>query len=449
MTRYVCHRWLRVIVGMCVVAMPARVLAHECAIYNLYRPAELQRGRSLSIGVFTVEGSNTTPDKMRALQRFGAERLRVEFNRLRYFSSVSLTQGSAGGGADLHLAPVIKNLDEGSGWRRTLGRTGAATVRVTGTLRAQSGEPVFDFECEGAEIGGLPGGDPSTASGRRPYDGRSAALDAFAGGLVTALRGSQTEALLRTSFDKFAVDLARHIRDLEIERQKQLVGTPTPRTVSAGTTVRGTKAWRQRVPSVWTPAEHSKEVNAFVVETQTQDWFRVHALWLGESAYASNTFLEQVAFGQGKVELAEGLLPDLAPARALMEKPGYLIGVTFESGASDGRSGAHVGPFIWNGGAVLKDTYLVRKGEPARTFAALDLVRLPAYLQRRGSPAARWRNVPVIFAFPAVSADGTALVQSLTDEIELHTTIGDRQVVATFRLADFELTDLKELQRGR
>ncbi len=429
--------------------MPARVLAHECAIYNVYRPADLQKGRSLSVGVFSVEGHNTTPDKMRTLQRFGADRLRAEIARLGYFSSVSLTQGPPGGGSDLHLAPVIKNLDEGSGWRRTLGRTGVATVRVTGALRVKSGEPVFDFECEGAELGGFPAGNPSTVDGRRPYDGRSAALDAFAGGLMTALRGSETEALLRASFEKFAVDLARNIRDVDIERQKQLTGTSKQHAVSEGTTVRGTKAWRQRVRSVWNSDEHSKEVNAFVIETQSQDWFRVHALWMGESAYASNTLLNAVAFGQGKVELADGLLPDLTPARALMEKPGYLIGVTFESGASDGRSGGHEGPFIWNGGTVLKATYLVRKGEPARTFAASDLVRLPAYLHRRGSSAARWRNVPVIFAFPAVSADGTALVQSLNDEIELHTTIGDRRAVATFRLADLELTDLMELQRQR
>ena len=443
----VCHRFLRVVLGVCVLTMPARVLAHECAIYNVYRPADLQKGRSLSVGVFSVAGHNTTPDTMRTLQRSGADRLRAEIAKLGYFSSVSLTQGT-GGGSDLHLVPVIANLDEGSGWRRALGRTGAATVRVTGAIRVKSGEPVFDFECEGAELGGSPVGGQSTLDGRRPYDGRLAGLELFAGGLVTALRGSETEALLRTSFEKFAVDLARNIRDVDIERQKQLTGSSKQRAVSEGTTVRGTKAWRQRARSSWTPAEHSKEVNAFVVETQSQDWFRVHALWLGESAYASNTLLNAVAFGQSKVELADGLLPDLTPARALMDKPGYLIGVTFESGASDGRNGGHEGPFIWNGGTVLKATYLVRKGEPARTFAASDLVRLPAYLQRRGS-SARWRNVPVIFAFPAVSADGTALVQSLNDEVELHTTIGDRQAVATFRLADLELTDLRELQRRR
>jgi hypothetical protein len=437
-----------VILGLCVLTLPAGVLANECAIYNVYSPAELQRGRSLSVGEFSVEGHNTTPDKMRALQRFGADRLRAEIIRLGYFSSVSITQGNTGGGSDLHLAPVIKNLDEGSGWRRMLGRTGAATVRVTGALRVKSGGLVFDFECEGAELGGLPGGDPSTA-GRRADDGRSATLDAFAGGLMTALGGSPTEPLLRTSFEKFAVSLARNIRDVDIQRQKQLIGTSKPRTISEGTTVRATKAWRQRARSAWTPAEHSKEVNAFVVETQIKDGFRVHALWLGESAYASNTLLNAAAFGQSKVELADGLLPDMTPARALMEQPGYLIGVTFESGASDGRSGTHEGPFIWDGSALLKATYLVRKGDPARAIAASDLVRLPAYLQRRGSSAARWRNVPVIFAFPVVRADGTALVQSLTDEIELRTTIGDRQAVATFRLADLELTDVTELQRRR
>ena len=209
--------------------------------------------------------------------------------------------------------------------------------------------------------------------------------------------------------------------------------------------VEGTTRLRK---SDWTPSEHSKEVSAFVVETQNKDWFRVHALWLGESVYASNTH-NTVEFGDGKVEFTDGLLPDLTPAQALLEKPEYLIGVTFESGASDGRTDGHEGPFVWDDSTVLKATYLVRRGEPGRTFAASDAVRLPAYLLRRGSFGVRWRNVAVVFAFPAVSADGTALVQSLTDEIELHTTIGDRQAVANFRLADLELADVTDLQRRR
>jgi hypothetical protein len=52
----------------------------------------------------------------------------------------------------------------------------------------------------------------------------------------------------------------------------------------------------------------------------------------------------------------------------------------------------------------------------------------------------------VVLTFPATSEDGTALIQSLSDEIELHTTIGDRSAIATFRLADLELTDLKDLR---
>jgi hypothetical protein len=159
----------------------------------------------------------------------------------------------------------------------------------------------------------------------------------------------------------------------------------------------------------------------------------------------SNAHLNTVEFGDGKVELADGLLPDLTPARALLESPGYVIGVTFESGASDGSTDGHEGPFVWDDGAVLKATYLVRKGDPRR-FAASDAVRLTAYLQRRGAFAARWRNVPVVLTFPATSEDGTALIQSLSDEIELHTTIGDRSAIATFRLADLELTDLKDLR---
>jgi hypothetical protein len=306
-------------------------------------------------------------------------------------------------------------------------------VRVTGAIHVKSGEQVLDFECEGAEIGGGPGGFGLATN--------------FIDGLFSAFDSS--ESLLRKSFDKFAVDFAKNIKDLDADREKQLKSKAKRRAISEGATVRGTKVWRQHARSDWTLAEHSKEVNVFVVETQNKDWFRVHALWLGESAYASNTYLNTAEFGEGKVELADGLLPDLTPAHALLEKPGYLIGVTFESGASDGRTDGHEGPFIWDDNTVLKATYLVRKGEPGRTLAASNGVRLPAYLQRRGSFGVRWRNVPVIFAFPVVSTDGTALVQSFADEIELHTAIGDRQAVVIFRVADLELTDLRDLQRRR
>jgi len=422
------------VLGVFVLAMPAPVFAHECSIYNIYRPNDLQKGRSLSVGVFGVEGHNTTPDKMRVLQRFGADRLRTEIGKLQYFSSVQVTEEPGGDGSDLHLTATVANLDEGSKWRRALARTGAAKVRVTGAVRTKSGEQVFDYECEGAEVGGGIGGFGGLVGN-------------FVDGLFAAFDSS--ESLLRKSFEKFAEDFAKNIKDVDADRQKLLKGNSKKRAVSAGMTVRETKVWRQRARSDWTPTDHSKEVDAFVVETQNKDWFRVHALWLGESAYASNIYLNTVELGDGKVEFADGLLPDLTPARALLDKPEYLIGVTFESGASDGRTDGHEGPFVWDDSAVLKATYLVRKGQPALTFAASDAVRLPAYLQRRGSFGVRWRNVPVVFAFPAVSANGTALVQSLTDEIELHTTIGDRPAVATFRLADLELTDVKDLQRRR
>ena len=102
------------VLGVFVLAMPALVLAHECSIYSIYRPGDLQKGRSLSIGAFGVEGHETTPDTVRTLQHFGADRLRTEIGKLRYFSAIQVTEGTIGDGSDLHLAATIANLAEGS-----------------------------------------------------------------------------------------------------------------------------------------------------------------------------------------------------------------------------------------------------------------------------------------------------------------------------------------------
>jgi hypothetical protein len=403
--------------------VPVAALAHECVVYEVFFPDELRKGRTVSVGLFGVEGTSGDTERVRTLQVYAAERMVEQLSRLKYFSAVRVASAeSPSARGELHVEGSITSANPGSRWLRVALRGGAAKARVRGNVRLQSGAVLFEFECEGAELGGMFG-----------VGGLSAMFDS-------------PDDLLRKNFAKFGEDFAKAIKEIDNARQQQGRNKSRKRSPSEGTTVRKDKPWRQRPIEAWTPADHSKEVAAFVVETQNRDWFRIHAAWLTRSAYRSNTYLNEADFPGSDHLFDDGLLPDLTPITKLIEQPVYLIGVTFESAATDGSTDGDEPPFFSIDDTIRDATYLARKGDSSGRFLATEAIRLRPYLQRRGAFKSRWRNVPVVFAFGVQNQSGDPLVRALTDEIELHTRVDGRDAVVRFRLADFELTGLGELR---
>lgn len=418
--------WRRTLRLLCLMvfglAVAADVTAHECAVYHVHAPQNLQKGKTLTVGLFDLRvPEGTQMAKAAALQTFAAERFTKELEKWRYFAAVRIATGPDVRRGDYHVEGAVSELDPGSRWMRAVLGSGGARTRVRGVIRLASGDVLLDFECEAKETGGV----------------------FAAGGLLAAF--DSVESVMRKNFEKFAVDFAATLKEVDKQWTDHSKKGPRKRQISEGDTKAAAKPWRQRPPAEWTPANHSKEAATYIVETQNRNWFRTHGMWLTASAYESNRFLNAFDFKGIEPDLADALLPDLSALDQWDRRTQYLVAVTFESGATDGSTDGDEPPFFWSDDEARAATTLTRSGAPESKVVAARVIRLRPYLQRRGTFGVRWRNVPMVFAFDTVDAAGRPLVTSASDVIELHTTLPGYEARVRFRLADFELPNLEAL----
>ena len=410
--------------GIALSAVPGR----RCQTLNVYQPAKLLAGGSLSIELFNVDVPNTNVKDVNAVRVESADEFQKNIAKSKFFTSVVVAPGdSKRQNTDFYLQGSITRLKGASSrWLRAVSysTTLAAYARVSGTLRSGSGDVVLDFECDGRELGGLAG----------------------AGGLVSLFQSSDSRT--RRNFGIFAEHLAKSFERIDKEyRERNKKGTKK-RKASEGETQAQKADWRERDLADWTPKDHAEEVGVFLVKTDNKDWFRVHALWLTSSAIRSLKFLADSPVDSVK-DLPDGLPPELGPVQHLMGMQDvYLIALTFENGATIGgicRGCMRRPPFFWNDNAVLKSTYISDPEDGGEKIAPVKMVNLESYLKERGFNRAPWRNHPVILAFPTKAADGKPLVRSLNDEIILHTELGGQAARVSFRLSDFGLASKSAL----
>ena len=88
-------------------------------------------------------------------------------------------------------------------------------------------------------------------------------------------------------------------------------------------------------------------------------------------------------------------------------------------------------PVYWNVQELVQATYLTRSDSTDRV--------LPIGFGGSSLP-------PLLLAFPASLSDGTPLVKSVNDQIELHTQYGDRPVIFSFDLSRLGLRSVDDLK---
>lgn len=410
--------------GIALSAAPGR----RCQTLNVYQPAKLLAGGSLSIELFNVDVPNTNVNDVKAVRVEAADEFQKNIAKSKFFTSVVVAPGdSKRQNTDFYLQGSITRLKGASSrWLRAVSysTTLAAYARVSGTLRSGSGDVVLDFECDGRELGGLAG----------------------LGGLVSLFQSSDSRT--RRNFGIFAEHLAKSFKRIDKEYQKRSKKGTKKRKPSEGETHAQKTAWREQDSAHWTPKDHAKEVGMFLVKTDNKDWFRIHALWLASSAIRSLKYLADSPTVSAK-DLPDGLPPELGPVQRLMGMQDvYLIAVTFENGAAIGgicRGCMRRPPFFWNDNAVLKSTYISDPGDGGVKISPVKMVNLESYLKGRGYSENPWRNHPVIFAFPTRAADGKPLVRSLNDDVILHTELEGQAARVSFRLSDFGLSSKNAL----
>ena len=418
-----------------------QVRGRRCQTLNVYQPAKLLAGGSLSIELFNVDVPNTDVKDVKAVRVEAATEFQKHLEKIKSFTSVVVVpDNSTHQKTDLYLQGSITRLKAARG-RLIRAATGlksyGAYARVSGTVRSRSGDVLLDFECDGKELGGLGLAGPNLFT----------PVGLVGAGVVASLLES-SKGRMRKNFSIFAEHLAKSFKRIDKVYQKRSKKGTKKRKPSEGETHARKADWREQDVADWTPKDHAKEVGVFVVKTKNKNWFRVHALWLTSSAVRSFKFLADSPVVSVK-DLPDGLPPELEPVQHLMGlQNAYLIAVTFENGAA--MTGGCRGclrrpPFFWNDNAVLKSTYISDPGDGGEKIAPVKMVNLESYLKERGHADTPWRNHPVIFVFPTRAADGKPLVRSLNDDIILHTKLEGQAARVSFRLSDFGLASKNAL----
>ncbi|HXK39225.1 MAG TPA: hypothetical protein VJ837_00080, partial [Candidatus Paceibacterota bacterium] len=254
--------------------------------------------------------------------------------------------------------------------------------------------------------------------------------------------------LLENNLEKAGEQIARSFPELEDEwtkRKKRGLNKGEP-LVGTNETITG--FWRERRIADWTIEEYKHEVDAFVVETSTEDWHIAHALWVNNSSFRANDYLNKAKPAEGELlkggDVGKGFLLDLQPIAALDGKDLYIIAITFSNTAN----WKDKLPFFGLNDPIGEATYLSVTGAADQRVKAVQTINLPSYLIERRVRLGRvlWRSRPIVFAFPATKSDGTPLIDNLDDDIELHSAIEGHDVRVRFHLRDLLVSDVSELK---
>lgn len=347
---------------------------------------------------------------------YGAEKMQEELLDRGYFSSVMILSENETSQADFHIEVMIGDVVGGNRATRILIGRDVSIFAAKGTILSASADPLADFICVLGDTG------------------------SYWGAVFKSEVG-----LMHDNFEKLAEDISKSFEEIQEEWEERVKDGPQTGKRIEGTSERAKAKWREIPIASWSSDEHEKEIKAFFVESNRKEWYEADALWLNSSSYRSLEDIQSVSSVLASLnQLGRAFLPKL-DVGDVHEEARYFVAVTFRRGLEHGRRAP---VFFWNDSDIRGATYLSIRDHSTRV-APIEMIHLPSYLSTHKTYLVGdegFGSHPVVFAFPSTAADGSPLVASLDEEVELHTRIEDHDVLLRFRLRDFEISDVKELQ---
>lgn len=312
--------------------------------------------------------------------------------------------------------------------RITIGGTSAAgQMRVAGRLYGppQAAGPegkrllISDWECNRFDMGGFFG-----------------------------LGSNETAA--RKNADKIARSISREVFGKLDKRADELVKRVS-KDAKKGPIVGKSHSWERtwRDKSDWKADDYADEIESFVIKSDRERARGVDGIWLTRPCYRAHQkllpMLRQTAILRRK-EIRRGMVTDLGPLTPFEGADVYALAVTCNVSFQEA-------PFVWRSKQIRDATFLTRKGDKTAKLAPVEFLDLaiPSYVvfdEKRVFKAFStfWAYHPAVVIFPTKLPDGSGLVRSLDDVVELRTEVDGRPVLLEFNLKHFGLASVDELR---
>jgi hypothetical protein len=395
----------------------------QCEIRIANDSDALRKGRSLSIRLFSIEDRvNYQSEPIENLRIAMAEKLRDALRETDYFSSVAILPEDKEPQTELVLEGQFTNIDEGNRAARILNGQGHALMVVRGKLLTVSAQKVFEFTCGRATAGG-----PLGQGGW------------FAGG---------GKKLIHSHVENFVQNLKK-LMPLAGEKMTAAIGPTRPPIVAKQQPAE--YDWREKPPKLWSEQDCLKIIYRFSASSNDDSEGRVHALWLSAPSYQAHLRLfEIMRTNNGNAHLFEtwlsskpegpiGIMPEGSPRllfvgpRGELEKEDvYFIEASF-------NKKSHLYGLRENTAA---STFLRHSDRPNERIQPL----WDASPSRSSTKSSDFKPHLIRLVFPTKRADGTPVIESLSDKLEIHTKFDGRPVIIHFDLRQFGLSRLEDLK---
>lgn len=398
----------------------------QCAVTAVKSADELKAGRSLAIRVLPIRTHQPrqpddiayfykagSPEEIRSLL---AEKLRKELLDSKRFSSVTVLDKEKSAHTELMLEAEFTRVSQGTITFPIAGGVPTLT-RIEGKLKSvNSSQLIFEFVCDIARAGGLIS---------RP----------------------------RKWINSNISDIARSLNGLipEIEKKASAFGKSRPFSIAAETTQRSyadllraptlwAKKWEFHVPLYpsWQDARSFASSRISETEIVMADWVtaqnRRDLFDVYKMAMAINHNFESPSILKGETAYLQKLSQELKATDT------YLLWVWFV-----GKS-----PVFWDREKIIAATSLRNTARPDERIRPIRALELPPYipLRRRYKYAKdEWVIHPVVFVFPAKRADGSAVIETTSDRLEVHTEVEGQPVSIHFDLSAHQIKSVEAIRR--
>ncbi len=402
----------------------------SCAILNVYDAEALVPQKTLAIKLFDVGGPGVDSDagSVESPRKILFEKLEKDLTKTKYFSKVSAVPADETPQTDYVLEGEIIGIHGGSrAGRYFVGGFGSAgQMRVSGRILGRA------EMLDGREF--------------RPTIGDWECTSFMAGGGLFSFGGSN-ESVTRNNAKWISSLLSREIKDLKkIDKLKSRVVEDSDKKPIQGSSRPENRKWRER--SDPTADDYYDEIESFVVKSEQERSRGVDALWMTDACYRAHSgllpMLRQTAIVSNR-QVKRGMLTDLDVIKEFVGQDQYVVVATFTVGSNEA-------PFLWDRARMQRATYLTRAGagsprvEPVR-FVDDQIASYIVFNEKRifkGLSSFRAFH-PVIMVFPTRLPDGSPVITSTGDVVELHTEVDGRPVKIDFNLEHFDLAGLEEL----
>jgi len=410
----------------------------QCYVLNVYDPDGYEKGKSISLGLFSLEGGGITYSggPLETPRRVLLESLKEDLTNTKYFSSVTVVAADQKLDSHYLLEGEVAGMHGGSRFGRIFigGFGNMGQMRINGRLfgpakRSDDGNEkrplISDWECNSFDAGGFWG-----LSGNEGTTKKNA--DKIANSLSNQVFGRMDKRL-----DK----LTAEVRKVELKDDNK-----DPMT---GETRRHDRKWREKQD--WKADDYADEIESFVVQSERKRSRGVDALWLTSASYRAHQkllpMLRQTAILRNK-DIVRGMLTEIEPILQFEGKDVYILAATF-------NVSSEAAPFLWDTGKMRESTYLTRVDEPGVKIQPVGLLddAIRSYMVFREKRFFKglsnfWAFHPTLIVFPTKKPDGSPFLRSVEDMVELHTEVDGQKVRLKFDLKHLDIRSLDDLKFG-